>query len=77
MAPPAERQDRKRVSVGDEEVKAVIDRLKRPRAARNIRIGEIFLSATPVNRAEVLGNANKIVDRAPAGRLVRRLCAPV
>jgi peptidyl-prolyl cis-trans isomerase SurA len=49
------------VSVGDEEVKAVIDRLNASKGAQEYRVGEIFLSATPVNRAEVATNAQRIV----------------
>ena len=48
------------VSVGDDEVKAVIDKLEAAKGTDEFRIGEIFLSANPTNRDEVLGNANKI-----------------
>lgn len=55
------------VSVGDEEVKAVIDKLEAAKGSDEYRIGEIFLSATPVNRAEVLANANKIIAALQQG----------
>jgi peptidyl-prolyl cis-trans isomerase SurA len=49
------------VSVGDEEVKAVIDRLNASKGAQEYRVGEIFLSATPANQADVANNAQRIV----------------
>jgi peptidyl-prolyl cis-trans isomerase SurA len=49
------------VSVGDDEVKAVIEKLEAAKGTDEYRIGEIFLSANPTNRDEVLANANKIV----------------
>ena len=55
------------VSVGDDEVKAVIDKLEAAKGSDEYRIGEIFLAATPVNRAEVLGNANKIITALQQG----------
>ena len=45
-AAPA-REDRKRVSVGDDEVKAVLDKLNASKGTEEYRVGEIFLSATP------------------------------
>ncbi|WP_205480664.1 peptidylprolyl isomerase [Sphingomonas arenae] len=48
------------VSVGDEEVKAVIDRLTASKGTQEYRVGEIFLAATPANQAQVLANAQKI-----------------
>ena len=48
------------VSVGDDEVKAVIDKLEAAKGSEEYRIGEIFLSANPTNREQVLANANKI-----------------
>jgi peptidyl-prolyl cis-trans isomerase SurA len=49
------------VSVGDDEVKAVIDRLNASKGAAEYRVGEIFLAATPANQAEVAANAQQIV----------------
>ena len=55
------------VSVGDDEVKAVIAKLEAAKGSDEFRIGEIFLSATPVNRDEVVGNANKIIAALEKG----------
>jgi peptidyl-prolyl cis-trans isomerase SurA len=55
------------VSVGDDEVKAVIDKLEAAKGSDEYRIGEIFLSANPGNRAEVLANANKITAALQQG----------
>ncbi|WP_300974214.1 peptidylprolyl isomerase [Sphingomonas sp. LHG3406-1] len=49
------------VSVGDDEVKAVIDRLNASKGTQEYRVGEIFLAATPANQAEVAANAQRIV----------------
>ncbi len=48
------------VSVGDDEVNAVIDKLEAAKGTDEFRIGEIYLSANSVNREEVSGNADKI-----------------
>nr|WP_245605100.1 peptidylprolyl isomerase [Sphingomonas astaxanthinifaciens] len=55
------------VSVGEEEVKAVIDRLNASKGAQEYRVGEIFLAATPANQAEVAANAQKIVEALRQG----------
>lgn len=55
------------VNVSDEEVQSVIERLNASRGAREFRIGEIFLSATPENAAEVQANAARIVEQIRAG----------
>ncbi|MDQ3074567.1 MAG: peptidylprolyl isomerase [Pseudomonadota bacterium] len=55
------------VSVGDEEVKAVIDKLEAAKGSDEYRVGEIFLSANPTNRDEVLGNATKITAALEQG----------
>jgi peptidyl-prolyl cis-trans isomerase SurA len=49
------------VSVGDEEVQAVINRLNASKGAQEFRVGEIFLSASPANQQEVASNAQRIV----------------
>ncbi len=49
------------VSVGEDEVKAVIDRLNAAKGQEEYRVGEIFLAATPDNQAEVAANAQRIV----------------
>ncbi|MDQ3139142.1 MAG: peptidylprolyl isomerase [Pseudomonadota bacterium] len=55
------------VSVGDDEVKAVIDKLEAAKGSDEYRIGEIFLAANPTNRGEVLANANKITAALQQG----------
>lgn len=49
------------VSVGDEEVQAVINRLNASKGQQEYRVGEIFLSASPANQTEVAANAQRIV----------------
>lgn len=56
-----------RVSVGDEEVKAVIDRLTASRGSEEYRVGEIFLASSPANQVEVQANAIKIVAALQQG----------
>ncbi|MCW3798677.1 peptidylprolyl isomerase [Sphingomonas sp. BN140010] len=55
------------VNVGDDEVKAVIDRLNASKGAAEYRVGEIYLEANPTNEAEVLANARKIVAAIQQG----------
>jgi peptidyl-prolyl cis-trans isomerase SurA len=55
------------VNVSDDEVQAVVDRLNASRGAREYRIGEIFLSATPENAAEAQANATRIVEQIRGG----------
>ena len=55
------------VSVGDEEVKAIIDRLTASKGTQEYRVGEIFLGATPANQAQVLANAQKITAALKQG----------
>ena len=52
------------VTVGDDEVKAVIDKMNASKGTEEYRVGEIFLSATPATEAQTLDNANKILDAA-------------
>jgi peptidyl-prolyl cis-trans isomerase SurA len=49
------------VSVGDDEVKAVIDRLNASKGVQEFRVGEIYLEATPANQAQVAQQAQQIV----------------
>jgi peptidyl-prolyl cis-trans isomerase SurA len=49
------------VSVGDDEVKAVIDRLNASKGAQEYRVGEIYLEATSANQAQVAQQAQQIV----------------
>ncbi len=55
------------INVGDDEVKAVIDRLNASKGAKEYRVGEIFLSATPESSAAVSANAAQIVDQIRKG----------
>ena len=55
------------VSVGEEEVQAIIDRLNASRGAAEYRVAEIFISATPETAAEARANAQRIVQQIRAG----------
>jgi peptidyl-prolyl cis-trans isomerase SurA len=48
------------ISVGDEEVKAVIDKLNASKGTEEYRVGEIFLSATSANEEQAAANAQKV-----------------
>ena len=50
------------VSVGDDEVKAVLDKMNASKGTEEYRVGEIFLSSTPSTEAQTLENANKILE---------------
>ena len=55
------------VSVGDEEVKSVIDKLNASKGTEEFRVGEIFMSATKDNQAQVLANAARVLEQLKAG----------
>lgn len=55
------------VSVGDEEVQAVIKKLEASKGAEEYRVGEIFLSANSTNDAEVQSNMAKIFQALQQG----------
>lgn len=55
------------VSVGEDEVKAVLARLNASKGTEEYHVGEIFLSATPYTQAQVLQNADKILDQLKGG----------
>jgi peptidyl-prolyl cis-trans isomerase SurA len=55
------------VTVGDEEVKAVLDKLNASKGTEEYHVGEIFLSATPDTQAQTLANANKILEQLRNG----------
>ena len=55
------------VTVGDEEVQAILERLNASRGTAEYRVAEIFLSATPETVNEVRGNAERIVQQIRAG----------
>ena len=55
------------VNVSAEEVNEIMARLEASRGTEEYRLGEIWLSATPENREQVLGNIGKIVDQLKQG----------
>lgn len=55
------------VSVGDDEVKAVLDKLNASKGTEEFHVGEIFLSATPATQTQTLDNANKILTQLRSG----------
>ena len=55
------------VSVGEEEVKAVLDRMNAAKGTQEFRVGEIFLSATAGNETQALSNANRILEQLRNG----------
>lgn len=55
------------VSVGDEEVQAVINKLNASKGAEEYRVGEIFLSANSSNDAEVQANMAKLFSALQQG----------
>jgi peptidyl-prolyl cis-trans isomerase SurA len=54
-------------SVGDDEVKAVLDKMKASKGTEEYRVGEIFLSSTPSTESQTLDNANKILEQLKNG----------
>jgi peptidyl-prolyl cis-trans isomerase SurA len=55
------------ISVGDDEVKAVLDRLNAAKGSEEYHVGEIFLSSTPATQPQTLDNANKILEQLRNG----------
>ena len=55
------------VSVGDEEVKAVLDRMNASKGTQEYRVGEIFLSATSDRIPQAMANANQIIEQLRQG----------
>lgn len=55
------------VTVGDDEVKAVLDKMNASKGTEEYRVGEIYLSANPSNEAQILDNANKILTQLRSG----------
>jgi peptidyl-prolyl cis-trans isomerase SurA len=55
------------VSVGDDEVKAVLDKMNASKGTEEYHVGEIFLSATPATESQTLDNANKILAQLRQG----------
>ncbi len=55
------------ISVGEDEVKAVIQKIEASKGTEEYRVGEIFLSATPDTESQAVANANKILEQLKAG----------
>jgi len=55
------------VNVSEEEVRAVVDRLKAAKGSDEFRIGEIYLSATPENSQQVERNGEQILEQIRNG----------
>jgi peptidyl-prolyl cis-trans isomerase SurA len=55
------------ISVGDDEVKAVLDRLTASKGTEEYHVGEIFLSSTPYTQQQTLQNAAKILEALKNG----------
>lgn len=62
-----QRQIQPFVTVGEDEVQAVIDQLNASRGTAQYRVAEIFISATPETMAEARTNAGRIVQQVRAG----------
>ncbi|MCS6986694.1 MAG: SurA N-terminal domain-containing protein [Sphingomonadaceae bacterium] len=55
------------VAVGDDEVRAILARLEQAKGREEVRVGEIFLSATPETMDRVMADARRIVEAIRAG----------
>ena len=55
------------VSVGDDEVNAVLEKMNASKGSAEYRVGEIFLASNPANEAETLENANRILQQLRGG----------
>jgi peptidyl-prolyl cis-trans isomerase SurA len=55
------------VSVGDDEVNAVLEKMTASKGTAEYRVGEIFLSANPANQAQTIENANRILQQLRGG----------
>ncbi|MBA2466533.1 MAG: peptidylprolyl isomerase [Sphingomonas sp.] len=55
------------VSVGEDEVKSVLERMNASKGTQEFRVGEIFLSANSANQDQILTNANKILEQLRNG----------
>jgi len=55
------------VSVGDDEVKAVLERLNASKGSEEYRVGEIFLSSTSDRMQQTMANANQIIAQLRQG----------
>ena len=55
------------VNVGDEEVKAVLERLNASKGAEEYKVGEIFLSSAPDQMPQTMAKANQIIEQLRTG----------
>lgn len=55
------------VSVGDEEVQAIIDKMNASKGAEEFRVGEIFISANSTNEAQASANADRVFNALQQG----------
>ncbi len=55
------------VNVSADEVKSVVDRMNAAKGSDEYRIGEIYLSATPENQAQIVSNARNIIQQIQQG----------
>ncbi len=61
------RNVRPSANVSDDEVNAIIERIKATKGTTEYRLGEIYLSATPETQTAVAENAKKIMDQLRQG----------
>jgi peptidyl-prolyl cis-trans isomerase SurA len=61
------RNVRPSANVSDDEVNAIIERIKATKGTTEYRLGEIYLSATPETMPAVTENAKKIIDQLRQG----------
>jgi peptidyl-prolyl cis-trans isomerase SurA len=55
------------INISDAEVREVLDRLKAAKGTDEYHLGEIYLAATDETKAQVLANADKIVEQLKKG----------
>lgn len=55
------------VSVGDDEVKSVIDKLKASKGIEEYRVGEIYIAAPGGNQSQAVATADQILDQLKKG----------
>ena len=55
------------INVSEDEVKAVIDRMNAAKGTDELRVGEIYLSASPENAAQIEANARNILEQIKQG----------
>jgi peptidyl-prolyl cis-trans isomerase SurA len=55
------------VSVGDDEVKSILQKMNASKGTEEYRVGEIFLSSTPYTQEQTIQNATKILEQLKNG----------